>query len=87
MSGPVGKAYAALVAAGVYELPDALAGETVSKLTLGIGTVVSFVVAYASIAWLLKYVANHTLSLFIWYRVILGVAIIIGLSAGVLSAT
>jgi undecaprenyl-diphosphatase len=77
----------ALVAAGVYELPDALKGETVSKLTLGIGTVVSFVVAYASIAWLLKYVANHNLSLFIWYRVILGIAIIVGLGTGVLNAT
>lgn len=66
----------ALTAAGIYELPDALKSDSVSKTSLIVGTVVSFIVAYASIAWLLRYVANHTLKLFIWYRVLLGVAII-----------
>jgi undecaprenyl-diphosphatase len=66
----------ALTAAGVYELPDAMHSKSVSGLTLVIGTAVSFVVAYASIAWLLRYVANHTLKLFIWYRVLLALAII-----------
>nr|WP_184847344.1 undecaprenyl-diphosphate phosphatase [Allocatelliglobosispora scoriae] len=66
----------ALTAAGIYELPDALKSDSVSMSSLAVGTVVSFVVAYASIAWLLKFVANHTLKVFIWYRVILGVAII-----------
>ena len=31
---------------------------------LVIGTVVSFIVAYASIAWLLKFVAHHTMMAF-----------------------
>jgi undecaprenyl-diphosphatase len=65
----------ALSAAGVYELPEALESGTVSGTVLIVGTVVSFVVAYASIAWLLRFVAHHTLTAFIWYRVILGVAI------------
>jgi undecaprenyl-diphosphatase len=66
----------ALTAAGAYELKDALGGAAVSTTTLAIGTIVSFVVAYASIAWLLRFVAHHTLLTFVWYRVLLGAAII-----------
>jgi undecaprenyl-diphosphatase len=52
-----------------------------------IGIVVSFVVAYASIAWLLKWVARHSIVTFVWYRVLLGALLIGALSAGVISAT
>ena len=52
-----------------------------------VGTVVSFVVAYASIAWLLRYVAGHTIAIFVWYRWALAAAIIIALSTGALAAT
>lgn len=51
-----------------------------------IATAVSFVVAYASIAWLLKYVARHTFSAFIIYRVLLGTGLLVLLAAGVISA-
>jgi undecaprenyl-diphosphatase len=77
----------ALVGAGVYELPAALAEGGVGALPTLIGTVVSFVVAYASIAWLLKYVAGHTIAIFVWYRWVLAAAIIIALSTGALAAT
>lgn len=77
----------ALVAAGVYELKDALGGDKVGMAALVVGTVVSFVVAYASIAWLLKFVAHHTLMSFVWYRVILGAVLIFLLANGVISAT
>lgn len=50
-------------------------------------TVVSFVVAYASIAWLLKYVARHNFTAFITYRVALGAGLMILLAAGAISAT
>lgn len=50
-------------------------------------TAVSFVVAYASIAWLLGYVAKHNFSVFIAYRLALGTVLLALLSAGVLSAT
>lgn len=52
-----------------------------------IATIVSFVVAYASIAWLLKYVARHTFSAFIYYRVALGIVLIALLTTGTISAT
>ncbi|MFF7140412.1 undecaprenyl-diphosphate phosphatase [Streptomyces nodosus] len=74
----------ALTGAGIYELKDAL-GAGVGAAPLAVGTVVSFVVAYASIAWLLKYVAKHSFSAFVIYRLVVGVALLGLLSTGVLS--
>ena len=50
-------------------------------------TVVSFVVGYAAIAWLLRYVATRSYTPFVLYRVALGVATLVLLGAGVLRAT
>jgi len=47
--------------------------------------VVSFVVAYAAVAWLLKFVSGHKITSFVWYRWLVGVALIIALSAGYLT--
>jgi undecaprenyl-diphosphatase len=77
----------ALTAAGIYELPEAMSGTSVGVAPLIVGTVVSFVVAYASIAWLLRFVAHHSIVVFVWYRVILGAVLILALAASVLSAT
>jgi undecaprenyl-diphosphatase len=77
----------ALIAAGLYELKDALGGDKVGTSALVVGTVVSFVVAYASIAWLLRFVAHHTLMTFVWYRVILGAILIFLLVNGTIAAT
>jgi undecaprenyl-diphosphatase len=52
-----------------------------------VGLVVSFVVGYASIAWLLRYVSRHDFSLFIVYRVILGVLVLGAVATGITSAT
>jgi undecaprenyl-diphosphatase len=76
----------ALLAAGLFELKDALGGSISMGQTL-VGTVVAFLVAYASIAWLLKFVAHHAITWFIPYRVGLGVLLIVLLSTNVLSAT
>ena len=51
-----------------------------------IATVVSFGVAYATIAWLLKYVASNRFTLFIVYRIIVGLIIIALLLFSVVSA-
>jgi undecaprenyl-diphosphatase len=48
---------------------------------------VSFVVAYATVDWLLKFIARHTYTLFIVYRVVLGTVVMVLLATGVLSAT
>ena len=76
----------ALVAAGLYELPDALSGDIGLGQTL-VGTVVSFVVAYASIAWLLRFVAGNSIGKFVPYRVALGVVLLVLLGTGVMTPT
>jgi undecaprenyl-diphosphatase len=76
----------ALLAAGLFELKDALGGSISVGETL-VGTLVAFVVAYASIAWLLRFVAHHAITWFVPYRVGLGVLLIVLLSTNVLSAT
>jgi undecaprenyl-diphosphatase len=79
----------ALSAAGIFEAfsaADHISNGVGWGNTL-IGGVVSFVVAYASIAWLLRFVAHHPITVFVWYRVLVGLALIGLLAAGVLSAT
>lgn len=51
-----------------------------------LGTVVSGVVAYVSIAWLLKFVTSNDFTAFIIYRVLLAGVIIALLLTGVLPA-
>lgn len=78
----------ALVAAGVLQVITEY-----QHISSGVGwgntilaTLVSFAVGYIAIAWLLKFVVSNTFSLFIWYRVILGVAIIILITSGAVDA-
>ncbi|WP_392542070.1 undecaprenyl-diphosphate phosphatase [Oryzobacter telluris] len=78
----------ALTAAGLFELARGF--DDVVALGVGqmlVGIVVAFGTAYASIAWLLKFVASNSLRPFIWYRVALGVLVAIALSAGWIAAT
>jgi undecaprenyl-diphosphatase len=50
-----------------------------------IGTVVTFVVAYFAVAWLLKFIATHSYKSFIAYRLVLGVVLVVLLSTGVIT--
>ena len=76
----------ALTAAGLYELKD-VDTSVVGWGQLAVGTLVSFVVAYASIAWLLRFVAKHPITVFVGYRVAAGLVLIGLMAAGVVSAT
>ncbi len=51
-----------------------------------VGIVVSFVVAYASIAWLLKFVATNDFTAFVIYRIVVGLLIAALLWQGALAA-
>ena len=76
----------ALVAAGIYESVSAASDISIAQggaVAIGWGptilaTVVSLIVAYVSIAWLLKFVSSNKFTGFMWYRVVVGL-IIIGL--------
>ena len=79
----------ALTGAGILQTIDEF-----DRISAGVGwgptllaTAVSFVVALAAVSWLLRYIARHTYSVFIVYRVGLGVLLVALLSSGVLSPT
>jgi undecaprenyl-diphosphatase len=76
----------ALLAAGIFELKDAFSGDIGVGQAL-VGVVVAFVVAYASIAWLLRFVAHHTITWFVPYRVGLGVLLLVLLASGAIGPT
>jgi len=49
-------------------------------------TVVSFIVAYFSVNWLLKFIAKHTYTIFIVYRVVLGSIVLLLVGTNTVSA-
>jgi undecaprenyl-diphosphatase uppP len=78
----------ALSAAGILQIisKHSAIGASVGWTATIIATLISFVVAYISVAWLLKFVAKHNYSVFIWYRVIVGVLLLIALATNFISA-
>ncbi|MGI8888612.1 MAG: undecaprenyl-diphosphate phosphatase [Nocardioidaceae bacterium] len=76
----------ALTGAGLYELPSALSGDVALSSTI-VATIVSFIFAYAAVAWLRKFVAHHSITWFVGYRVALGALLMVLLATGTLGAT
>jgi undecaprenyl-diphosphatase len=77
----------AVVGAGIFELKEIPHGHN----DFGWGptitaTVVSFVVGYAAIAWLLRYVSTRSYTPFVVYRILLGAGTLSLLGAGVLTS-
>ena len=68
-----------LVAAGMFQAATSASSIAapggIGWIATIIGIVVSFVVAYASIAWLLKFVATNDFTAFVIYRVVVGLVI------------
>lgn len=78
----------ALTAAGIFQAVqerDSLAILGLGQMAVGI--LAAFITAYASIAWLIRFVATNSLRPFIWYRVALGLLLAALLGTGVLTAT
>jgi undecaprenyl-diphosphatase len=76
----------AITASGLLELKEAVhrlpAG---SAVPLGVATVVSGFVGYASIWFLLRYLREHSTAVFIGYRVVVGALILLLLFGGLIS--
>jgi undecaprenyl-diphosphatase len=72
----------ASVLQGISEFDRISSG--VGWLNTIVATVVSFVVAYLSVNWLLRYIARHSYTVFIVYRVVLGVLLMILLATNVI---
>jgi undecaprenyl-diphosphatase len=52
---------------------------------LAIGFLVSGVVAFIAVKWLLRYVQSHRFTLFAWYRIVLGVVLLGMVQQGILA--
>jgi undecaprenyl-diphosphatase len=76
----------AVFGAGLYELykerHELLQNQT-AVVNLVVATVVSGVVGYAAIAFLIAYLRNHSTGVFIVYRILLGATLLILLARGV----
>src|SRR6266850_211552 len=76
----------AIAASGLLELKEALHRLPQGSLTtLAVGTIVSAVIGYASIWFLLRFLRTHTTGVFIVYRLLVGGAILIMLINGRIS--
>jgi undecaprenyl-diphosphatase len=78
----------AVVASGLFELKDVITGDEHSTTPIGyvlVATLVAFVVGYAAIAWFLRYLARHSVRVFVIYRLVLGSAVLLLLAAGAIS--
>ncbi|MGV4885711.1 undecaprenyl-diphosphate phosphatase [Streptomyces viridosporus] len=75
----------AVLASGLFELKDAAEGGHVSWGPTLFATIVAFVTGYAVIAWFMKFISTKSFMPFVWYRIALGVVIIVLVTMGVLS--
>jgi undecaprenyl-diphosphatase len=79
----------AVLGSGLYELVHSFgepAGEYGYAET-AVATLIAFVVGYVVIAFLMKYISTHSFLPFVVYRILLGIALIVLLSTGLLQAT
>ena len=80
----------AVFASGLFSLPDAfhpvLEGMSATGPQLLVATVIAFVVGLAAVAWFLRFLVRHSMYWFVGYRVVVGVALMILLATGVVSA-
>jgi undecaprenyl-diphosphatase len=75
----------AVVLSGLLELASILGGDERQKTGLGalvLATLLAFVVGYASIAFLLRYLTSHSTTVFVVYRVGLGALVLVLVAAG-----
>jgi undecaprenyl-diphosphatase len=75
----------AVVLSGLFELGSIASGEegeNVGAGALALATILAFVTGYAAIAFLLRFLATHSTVVFVVYRVVLGVLVLVLLATG-----
>jgi undecaprenyl-diphosphatase len=75
----------AVVLSGLFELRKIGEGGAAAAVPTAVATVLAFVVGYASIAFLLRFLTQHTVNVFVVYRVILGAVVLALVAAGAIS--
>jgi undecaprenyl-diphosphatase len=79
----------AVFGSGLYQLKKAISepGDQVFTMPETLtATVVAFLVGYAVIAWLMRYISTKSFTPFVIYRIALGTALLIALATGAISA-
>jgi len=78
----------AVVLSGLFELKGIVDGSEhtdISAGTLLVSTLMAFVFGYLSIAFLLRFLVTHTTLVFVVYRVVLGVVVLVLAATGAIS--
>lgn len=75
-----------LVAAGAYDLLKHRALLSAEDLGLfGVGAVTAFVSAFLCVRWLLQYIVTHDFTVFAWYRIVFGGAVLLTAYTGLVN--
>jgi len=78
----------AVVASGLFQLQALISGEEGGSepwTTVALATVISFAVGLTAIAWFLRYLASHTVRVFVGYRILLGAGVLALVAVGAIS--
>jgi len=74
----------AVVLSGLFELRDIGAGDGPGVGATALATAIAFIVGYASIAGLLRFLASNSMTVFVVYRVLLGALVLLLVWQGVI---
>jgi len=81
----------AVLASGLFSLPDAFNpandGMSATGVQLLVSVVITFVVGLAAVAWLLRFLTHHAMYWFVGYRVVLALVVMALLATGTMAAT
>lgn len=76
----------AVFGSGLYKLKDIGADASVSWGPTIVATVLAFIIGYAVIAWLLRYISTHNFRIFVIYRLVIAAVVAALILTGVLAA-
>jgi undecaprenyl-diphosphatase len=72
-----------LFGATIYSLYKERALLSVADLPMfGVGALAAFISAFFCVRWLLRYISSHDFMIFVWYRIVFGVLILISAATG-----
>lgn len=75
-----------LTAASVYSLWKARALLSLQDIpTFGVGFIAAFISAFVVVRWLIRYVSTHDFTVFAWYRIVFGLAVLATWQMGVVN--
>jgi len=74
-----------VVLSGLFEARKIGGAHSAGVVPTILATLLAFVVGYASIAWMLRYLVRHSTAVFVIYRVALGALVLVLTASGAIS--